>query len=59
MAALLEQRCCSLLAAQPGREVISRQFRMEQTDHAYVGILKAECLEPAGIEQTDQTGKEE
>jgi hypothetical protein len=59
IAALLEQRCTELLTAQPGREVVSATFRMEETEHAYVGILEAECRDSVGSERRPDAGKEE
>lgn len=59
VAILLEQKCTDLLLAEPGREVVYSSFRMEQTQQAYVGILEAECREPAGMEQAAGAGKEE
>ena len=59
IAGLLEEKCTALLTAQPGREVLTHQFRMEEQQYAYVGILQAECLEPAGIERAIGAGKEE
>jgi len=58
-AALLEEKAAALLAEMPGREVVYRQFRMEETEDAYVGILKAECREPAGVTAATGAGKEE
>lgn len=58
-AALLEARCRQLLLAEPGREPVTVRFQMEENEYAYIGILKAECREPAGIERAPAAGKEE